>query len=82
MLWATLVGFTLIFARVLSLELGRARLSRECGAKRIEACFNLCVQRPELRSACDAVYAACATGDRYACGARSYLDRHPPRRRW
>lgn len=81
-MWAVFLGFTLIFARVLSQELRSARLSRECAAKSIEACFNLCVQQPELEAPCEAVHAACDAGDSYACGARSYLARHPPRRRW
>ena len=82
LLWAFVIGFALIFARVLSSELSASRYEKGCEADDIEACFNLCVQRPEQRESCEKVRTACTAGDRYACGAVRYLEKHPPPPRW
>ncbi len=82
MLWAVIIGFALIFARVLSSELEASRYEKTCSKGDIEGCFNLCVRRPELKHSCEKVHAACKAGDRYACGAVRYLEKHPPRPRW
>lgn len=82
LLWAILLGFALIFASVLSRELEASRYQKDCERDDMKACFNLCVERPELRDPCKKVHDACSAGDRYACGAARYLKRHPPRPRW
>lgn len=82
LLWAFLLGFALIFARVLTRELEASRYQKACAGDDMKACFNLCVQRPELRDPCRKVHDACSAGDPYACGAARYLERHPPRPRW
>ncbi|MCB9584443.1 MAG: hypothetical protein H6718_03555 [Polyangiaceae bacterium] len=82
LVWAAMIGFALIFARVLTKELEASRYEKGCNQGDIKACFNLCVQRPEVRESCARVHSACDEGNRYACGAVRYLERHPPRPRW
>lgn len=81
-MWASAIGFGLIFAKVWSFELKAQRWEQGCEAGELRSCFELCVKRPELQAPCVRVHRACIDGDDDACGAVRYLQARPPRPRF